>query len=69
MGYSESRTLRRDAKGVHRYDQNESRGVWDASECALLLIDYQDHSLDVILAPDLTLGTSSRPFTPLGLGP
>jgi len=33
--------------------ETKSRGVWDASECALLLIDYQDHVLDVIFAQDL----------------
>src|SRR3989441_12818452 len=29
-----------------------SRGVWDASECALLLIDYQEHVLDAIFEQD-----------------
>src|SRR5882672_11002378 len=32
--------------------QNKSRGVWDASECALLLIDYQEHVLDAIFEQD-----------------
>jgi nicotinamidase-related amidase len=32
--------------------QSKSRGVWDASECALLLIDYQDHAMDVIFDQD-----------------
>lgn len=32
--------------------QNKSRGVWDASECALLLIDYQDDVLGNILEQD-----------------
>lgn len=27
-------------------------GVWDAADCALLLIDYQDHVMDVIFAQD-----------------
>jgi nicotinamidase-related amidase len=30
----------------------KSRRVWDASECVLMLIDYQDHVLDVIFAQD-----------------
>lgn len=30
----------------------KSRGIWDASECALLLIDYQDHVMDVIFEQD-----------------
>ncbi len=29
-----------------------SGGVWDASECALLLIDYQDHVFDVVFEQD-----------------
>jgi nicotinamidase-related amidase len=32
--------------------QNKSHGVWDASECALLLIDYQEHVLDAIFEQD-----------------
>src|SRR5947199_1075420 len=32
--------------------ENRSRGVWDASECALLLIDYQEHVFDVIFEQD-----------------
>ena len=32
--------------------QTKSRGVWDASECALLLIDYQEHVLDLIFEQD-----------------
>jgi nicotinamidase-related amidase len=31
---------------------SKSRGVWDASECVLMLIDYQDHVMDVIFAQD-----------------
>ena len=30
----------------------KSLRVWDASECVLMLIDYQDHVLDVIFAQD-----------------
>ena len=30
----------------------KSLRVWDASECALLLIDYQDYVLDIIFAQD-----------------
>ena len=30
----------------------KSRGVWDASECVLLLIDYQEHVFDVIFEQD-----------------
>jgi hypothetical protein len=33
--------------------QNNSRAVWDASECALLLIDYQEHVLDAIFEQEL----------------
>jgi len=33
--------------------ETRSRGAWDASESALLLIDYQDHVFDVIFAQDL----------------
>ena len=33
----------------------QSRRVWDASECVLMLIDYQDHVLDVIFAQDRRL--------------
>src|SRR5258705_856513 len=32
--------------------QTKSRGVWDASECAVLLIDYQEHVLDLIFEQD-----------------
>ena len=32
--------------------QSKSRGVWDASQCALLLIDYQDHVMNVIFEQD-----------------
>jgi nicotinamidase-related amidase len=32
--------------------QSKSRGVWDASESALLLIDYQDHVLDAVFEQD-----------------
>jgi nicotinamidase-related amidase len=28
------------------------RGIWDAKDCALLLIDYQDHVLDVVFEQD-----------------
>jgi nicotinamidase-related amidase len=30
----------------------KSRGIWDASECALVLIDYQPHVMDVIFEQD-----------------
>ena len=30
----------------------KSLRVWDASECVLMFIDYQDHVLDVIFAQD-----------------
>ena len=30
----------------------QRRGVWDAADCALLLIDYQDHVFDVIFEQD-----------------
>src|SRR5260370_37020377 len=36
------------ANAKHR----KSRGVWDASECALLLIDYQDNVLDLVFEQD-----------------
>jgi len=29
-----------------------SRGVWDAADCVLCLIDYQDHVMDIIFAQD-----------------
>lgn len=32
--------------------QNKSRGVWDASECALVLIDYQEHILSLVFEQD-----------------
>jgi hypothetical protein len=32
--------------------RNKSRGVLDASECAPLLIDYQEHVLDAIFEQD-----------------
>jgi nicotinamidase-related amidase len=32
--------------------ERKSLRVWDASECVLMLIDYQDHVLDVIFAQD-----------------
>jgi nicotinamidase-related amidase len=32
--------------------ENKSRGVWDRSECALILVDYQDHVLNVIFEQD-----------------
>jgi hypothetical protein len=49
--------------------QNKSRGVWDASECAPLLIDYQEHVLDAIFEQDRrvvelnvrTLAKAARP--------
>jgi len=30
----------------------KSKAVWDAQDCALMFIDYQDHVLDVIFAQD-----------------
>jgi nicotinamidase-related amidase len=33
-------------------NNQKSQGVWDASQCALLLIDYQEHVLDVIFEQD-----------------
>src|SRR5437879_7919474 len=46
------------------------RGVWDASECALLLIDYQENVLDLVFEQDRrvvelnarTLVTAARAF-------
>src|SRR3981081_4117060 len=46
------------------------RGTWDASECALLLIDYQENVLDLVVEQDRrvielnarTLATSARAF-------
>jgi len=35
--------------------ENKSRGVWDVSECALLLIDYQEHVMNVIFEQDRRL--------------
>jgi nicotinamidase-related amidase len=32
--------------------QNQSRGVWNASECALILSDYQDHIFDTVWQQD-----------------
>ena len=32
--------------------RNKSRGVLDASQCAPLLIDYQEHVLDAIFEQD-----------------
>src|SRR5437899_6314896 len=47
-----------------------ARGVWDASECALLLIDYQENVLDLVFEQDRrvvelnarTLATAARAF-------
>ena len=36
----------------NRMPNAKSLRVWDASECALLLIDYQDYVLDIIFAQD-----------------
>src|SRR5258706_105569 len=46
------------------------RGTWDASECALLLIDYQENVLDLVFEQDRrvvelnarTLATAARAF-------
>jgi len=32
--------------------ESKSLGVWDASECALLLIDYQENVLDLVFEQD-----------------
>jgi nicotinamidase-related amidase len=32
--------------------ENKSHGVWDASECALLLIDHQENVLDLVFEQD-----------------
>src|SRR2546430_17434974 len=47
-----------------------ARGVWDACECTLLLIDYQENVLDLVFEQDRrvvelnarTLATASRAF-------
>src|SRR5258707_15772707 len=47
-----------------------ARGVWDASECALLLIGYQENVLDLVFEQDRrvvelnarTLATAARAF-------
>src|SRR5258707_13017158 len=47
-----------------------ARGVWGASECALLLIDYQENVLDLVFEQDRrvvelnarTLATAARAF-------
>ena len=47
-----------------------ARGTWDASECALLLIDYQENVLDLVFEQDRrvvelnarTLATAARAF-------
>ena len=33
--------------------ENKSRPLWDASECALVLIDYQDNVADIIYEQDV----------------
>jgi nicotinamidase-related amidase len=38
--------------GGVRCQTRKSLRVWDASECVLMFIDYQDHVLDVIFAQD-----------------
>ena len=35
--------------------EQASRGVWDAGECALVLIDYQDHVFNVMFEQDIRL--------------
>ena len=30
----------------------KSKGIWDAADSALILIDYQDHMLDLIFEQD-----------------
>jgi len=30
----------------------QHRGVWDAADCALLLIDYQENVLDLVFEQD-----------------
>ena len=50
--------------------KSESIGMWDASECVLLLIDYQDHGFEVIFEQDRrvielnarTLANAARQF-------
>src|SRR5438874_8281824 len=54
------------ANAKHR----RARGTWDASECALLLIDYQENVLDLVFEQDRrvvelnarTLATAARAF-------
>src|SRR5437899_2972673 len=31
---------------------NKKKGIWDAADCVLLLIDYQNHMLDLIFEQD-----------------
>src|SRR5438309_7595837 len=54
------------ANAKHR----RARGTWDSSECALLLIDYQENVLDLVFEQDRrvvelnarTLATAARAF-------
>ena len=52
--------------------QNKSLRVWDASECVLMFIDYQEHVMNVIFAQDrrvieLNVRTLARMATAFGI--
>jgi nicotinamidase-related amidase len=52
--------------------QNKSLRVWDASECVLMFVDYQDHVMNVIFAQDrrvieLNVRTLAKMATAFGI--
>ena len=46
--------------------ENKSTSLWDASECALVLIDYQDNVYNVILSSSDRSVTGRRLIRTIG---